>query len=74
MPRRIMLSYQVFWAGLGLVLLAGVSSTTVFKADGIVLPLLTLAGGIAAVAARLWQRRLRRAAHSASIGGGTMLA
>ena len=62
MQRRIALSQQLFYAGLFLILGAGITSATIFPAGGLGLELLMLSGGIISLLSHIWQRRLRRSA------------
>ena len=62
MQRRIALSHHLFYFGLALMLGNEILSATVLAGTGSALPVLTLAGAVIALAARLWHHRLRRAA------------
>jgi len=72
MQERLVLSQQGFYLGLSVMLAAGILSASSWPGGGYGTPILTLLGAGMALAARLWHRRLGRAArrHSSSLDLG----
>lgn len=62
MHTRLTLSHGVFYLGLLLMLGTGIMSAAVWPGGGYGISALTLAGAGIALGARLWHRRLHRAA------------